>query len=55
MSLEEKNEIIKANEDLIEKFEKEALEARTDADEYTALGMLQMITERNEQFVLKCL
>ena len=49
MSLEEKNAIIDANEILIERFQKEAVEAPTEAAEYTALGMLHMITDNYER------
>ena len=49
MSLEEKTAIVEANESLIQRFEKEASEAKTDAEEYTALGLFHMITRNYEQ------
>ena len=49
MLLDEKQAIEDANETLIERFEKEAANACTEADEYTALGLLDMITRNYEQ------
>ena len=49
MSVEEQQAIVDANETLIERFEREASEARTESEEYTALGLLSMISRNYEK------